>query len=209
MSQRTPDQEFARYIKLALVAFAICFIYFIIADIRMPMTPQARVYHQVTQISPQINGPINEVLVKNNQTVKEGQVLFVIDETPYLIALEKRTQPQTDIDAIASPTLVHIPCVGHQRILLLPESDIHFAYSDVAGVHVRSLEQQADTQLTLKTLEERTALVRCHRQYLVRLSCVAEIKLLDNGLATLLMKTGDSVPVSRRYLKKLKSLLTL
>ena len=89
MSQRTPDQEFARYIKLALVAFAICFIYFIIADIRMPMTPQARVYHQVTQISPQINGPINEVLVKNNQTVKEGQVLFVIDETPYLIALEK------------------------------------------------------------------------------------------------------------------------
>ncbi|MEC9277359.1 MAG: LytTR family transcriptional regulator DNA-binding domain-containing protein, partial [Pseudomonadota bacterium] len=41
------------------------------------------------------------------------------------------------------------------------------------------------------------------------LSCVAEIKLLDNGLATLLMKTGDSVPVSRRYLKKLKSLLTL
>ncbi len=89
MSQRTPDQEFARYIKLALVAFAICFIYFIIADIRMPMTPQARVYHQVTQISPQINGPINEVLVKNNQTVKEGQVLFIIDETPYLIALEK------------------------------------------------------------------------------------------------------------------------
>ena len=55
----------------------------------MPMTPQARVYHQVTQISPQINGPINEVLVKNNQTVKEGQVLFIIDETPYLIALEK------------------------------------------------------------------------------------------------------------------------
>ena len=92
---------------------------------------------------------------------------------------------------------------------MLPESDIHFAYSDVAGVHVRSLEQQADTQLTLKTLEERTALVRCHRQYLVRLSCVGEIKLLDNGLATLLMKTGDSVPVSRRYLKKLKSLLTL
>ena len=130
-----------------------------------------------------------------------------LDKT--LARLKKRTQPQTDIDAIASPALVHIPCVGHQRILLLPESDIQFAYSDVAGVHVRSLEQQADTQLTLKTLEERTALVRCHRQYLVRLSCVAEIKLLDNGLATLLMKTGDSVPVSRRYLKKLKSLLTL
>ena len=63
-----------------------------------------------------------------------------LDKT--LARLKKRTQPQTDIDAIASPTLVHIPCVGHQRILLLPESDIHFAYSDVAGVHVRSLEHK-------------------------------------------------------------------
>ncbi|WP_409049198.1 LytTR family transcriptional regulator DNA-binding domain-containing protein [Alteromonas sp. BL110] len=61
--------------------------------------------------------------------------------------------------------------------------------------------------MTLKNLEERTALVRCHRQYLVRLSCVAEIKLLDNGLATLLRTTVNSIPVSRRYLKKLKSLL--
>ena len=56
MSERTPDQAFARYVKLALVAFAVCFIYFVVADIRMPMTPQARVYHQVTQISPQLNG---------------------------------------------------------------------------------------------------------------------------------------------------------
>ena len=82
MSQRTPDQEFARYIKLALVAFAICFIYFIIADIRMPMTPQARVYHQVTQISPQINGPINEVL---GATVKETiPTLVVMPSAPHV-----------------------------------------------------------------------------------------------------------------------------
>ena len=87
MSERTPDQAFARYVKLALVAFAACFVYFVVADIRMPMTPQARVYHQVTQISPQLNGPITKVLVSNNQYVKKGQVLFENDDTPYQNAL--------------------------------------------------------------------------------------------------------------------------
>ena len=81
------------------------------------------------------------------------------------------------------------------------------AYSDLAGVHIKTASQQSDTQLTLKTLEQKTSLVRCHRQYLVRLNSVSEIKLLDNGLASLITHAGDSIPVSRRYLKKLKDAL--
>ena len=126
-----------------------------------------------------------------------------------LAKLKKRTQPLKVIETVASPTLSIIPCAGHQRILLVPEADIEFAFSDVAGVHVKTASQQADTQLTLKTLEQKTTLVRCHRQYLVRLSQVAEIKLLDNGLAILHMRCGESIPVSRRYLKKLKDGLQL
>ena len=38
--------------------------------------------------------------------------------------------------------------------------------------------QAASTQLTLKTLEEKTPLVRCHRQYLVSIKAISEIKLL-------------------------------
>ena len=38
------------------------------------------------------------------------------------------------------------------------------------------------TDLTLKVIEERTPLVRCHRQYLVNVDCIDEIRLLENGL---------------------------
>ncbi|KFK66650.1 hypothetical protein JS85_24765, partial [Vibrio vulnificus] len=63
--------------------------------------------------------------------------------------------------------------------------------------------------LTLKVLEEKTSLVRCHRQYLISIKAISEIKLLENGLAEIITKTGFEVPVSRRYLKLLKEMLGL
>ena len=61
------------------------------------------------------------------------------------------------------------------------------------------------TQLTLKVFEEKTPLVRCHRQYLISPKAIAEIELLDTG-AEVTTHSGDKVPVSRRYLKSLKQL---
>ncbi|MEG3766220.1 two-component system response regulator BtsR [Alteromonas sp. 14N.309.X.WAT.G.H12] len=118
--------------------------------------------------------------------------------------LQKRSQPQAALETITPATLTHIPCSGHQRVLIIPEAEIEMAFSDLAGVHIKTSRQQADTQLTLKTLEQKTSLVRCHRQYLVRMSAISEIKLLDNGLGTIFTHSGETIPVSRRYLKKLK-----
>lgn len=118
--------------------------------------------------------------------------------------LQKRSRPQAELETITPATLTHIPCSGHQRVLIIPEAEIEIAFSDLAGVHIKTAQQQADTQLTLKTLEQKTSLVRCHRQYLVRMSRIAEIKLLENGLGTIITHSGEKIPVSRRYLKKLK-----
>ncbi|EAZ73321.1 response regulator [Vibrio cholerae NCTC 8457] len=49
--------------------------------------------------------------------------------------------------------------------------------------------------------------MRCHRQYLVNLKAIREIKLLENGLAEMITHAGHKVPVSRRYLKELKEML--
>lgn len=85
----TPDQKFARYVKVSLVGFIVVFFYYIVADVWLPVTPQARVYHPVVQISPQINGRVTDVLVSNNQSVKAGDVLFEIDKNTYQLALEQ------------------------------------------------------------------------------------------------------------------------
>lgn len=85
----TPDQKFSRYVKVSLTGFVLIFIYYLIADLFLPVTPQARVYHRVVQVSPQISGRVTNVLVSNNQQVKAGDTLFKIDPGPYNLALEQ------------------------------------------------------------------------------------------------------------------------
>lgn len=106
--------------------------------------------------------------------------------------------------------LKFIPCTGHSRIYLLQMSEVAFVSSRMSGVFVTSSEgKEGFTELTLRTLENRTPLLRCHRQYLVNMAHLKEIKLEDNGQAELLLRNGQTVPVSRRYLKNLKEALGL
>jgi len=117
-------------------------------------------------------------------------------------------QPLPDPTRIAQP-LRSIPCSGHNRILLLPLGEVEFVHSDLAGNKVVSAQQQGTTELTLRTLEEKTGFVRCHRQYLLNPGQIREILLLDGGLAEVVTQGGHKVPVSRRYLKPLKELLEI
>lgn len=120
------------------------------------------------------------------------------------LAKLKRELRQPDYTPLISEMLELIPCSGHNRILLLSPADIELAHSDLSGVHIVTKDTKATTQLTLKVLEEKTPLIRCHRQYLVHPQAIREIKLLDNGLAEITTQHGQQVPVSRRYLKEIK-----
>lgn len=106
--------------------------------------------------------------------------------------------------------LKFIPCTGHSRIYLLQMDDVAYVSSRLSGVYVTSHEgKEGFTELTLRTLESRTPLMRCHRQYLVNMAHLKEIRFEDNGQAELLLREGHTVPVSRRYLKNLKEALGL
>lgn len=105
--------------------------------------------------------------------------------------------------------LRQIPCSGRNRIFLLKLDEVEYIYSDASGVQVVGLEKQGLTELTLKVLQERTPLVRCHRQYLVNLDQIAEIHFLETGAAEIEMRSGKHVPVSRRHLRHVKESLGL
>lgn len=85
----TPEQKFASWIKLSIFTFVILFAYFLLADINMPLTPQAMATRVVTKVAPRVSGQIIAVNVNNNQAVQKDDVLFCIDPTPYLLAVEK------------------------------------------------------------------------------------------------------------------------
>ena len=106
--------------------------------------------------------------------------------------------------------LKFIPCSGHSRIYLLQMDDVAFISSRMSGVYVTSSDgKEGFTELTLRTLESRTPLLRCHRQYLVNMAQLREIRLEENGQAELILRNGLTVPVSRRYLKSLKEAIGL
>lgn len=121
--------------------------------------------------------------------------------------LKSQQISKEQVAAITPPCLDQVPCIGLNRIVIIPTKDVEFAYSDISGVHVQTHEQKATSQLTLKILEEKTNLVRCHRQFLVNISAIKEIKLLENGLAEIITVSDHPIPVSRRYLKTLKEML--
>jgi membrane fusion protein, multidrug efflux system len=54
-----------------------------------PQTDDATVRANFVGIAPQVNGHIVELHVHDNQLVKEGDLLFLIDPRPYKIALER------------------------------------------------------------------------------------------------------------------------
>lgn len=52
-------------------------------------TDNAQIKQDIVSVSPQVNGPIVDVFVKNGARVKQGEVLFQIDPQPYRVALEQ------------------------------------------------------------------------------------------------------------------------
>ncbi|PKF63553.1 two-component system response regulator YehT [Psychromonas sp. psych-6C06] len=120
----------------------------------------------------------------------------------------KGATQMADYQPLTSEPLSLIPCAGFNRYLLLKPCEIEVAYSDQSGVHI--ICDKADNSahksctLSLKVLEEKTELLRCHRQYLIHPDAIREIRMLDNSLAEIITNSGAVAPVSRRYLKILK-----
>ncbi|WP_277656526.1 two-component system response regulator BtsR [Seleniivibrio woodruffii] len=125
--------------------------------------------------------------------------------------LEKiiRSLEKGEIPSYERKDLTRIPCSLINTIKLVDLTEIEYIYSDMTGVHAVTAGKEYLTDLTLKLIECRTELFRCHRQYLVNLAKIDRIVLNGNFSADAYTASGRVVPVSRRYLKLLKDALGL
>lgn len=106
--------------------------------------------------------------------------------------------------------LKYIPCTGHSKIYLFNPDEVLFINSRIAGNYVTTMDgQDYITDLTLQTLEARTDFVRCHRQYLINMLKLKEIRFNTRGQPHLVLSNGAVIPVSRRHFKDLKARLSL
>ncbi len=102
----TPEQKFARWVRVSIASFLLMFIYFVVADIWIPLTPDSTVMRVVTPVSPRVSGYVAAVHVHNNSQVKRGDLLFELDDTPFRnkveaaqIALEQARLSNQQLDA--------------------------------------------------------------------------------------------------------------
>ncbi len=116
----------------------------------------------------------------------------------------RRMLKEPERPTYTAPAIKRIPCVSLQRIKLIALADVEFVRSDIAGVYVVTSDGEFFTDLTLKVIESRTGLVRCHKQFLVNIDRVDEIAPHENQSAAIRMCSGKIVPVSRRFFRKLK-----
>jgi len=139
-------------------------------------------------------------------------LLKPIDPDRLELTLKRLRRDRTPSAALftAAAPLKQIPCPGHQRVLLIKIDDVEYATSRTAGVYVTTTEgTEHFTELTLRTLEEKTPFLRCHRQYLVNPEQIKEISFLETGAVEILTRNNRRIPVSRRLLGELKEKLGL
>ncbi|MCB1911987.1 MAG: two-component system response regulator BtsR [Rhodocyclaceae bacterium] len=139
-------------------------------------------------------------------------LLKPIDPARLDITLKRLRRDRTPTPALfdAAAPLKQVPCPGHQRVLLIKVEDIEYATSKAGGVYVTvSNGSEHFTELTLRTLEEKTPFLRCHRQYLVNPDQIKELSFLEAGTVEIVTRNNHHVPVSRRLLGELKEKLGL
>src|SRR3984893_18518055 len=94
-SRRTIIRNLRMAIVLAAVALGLVTLF---ETNRQPRTDDAEVFANFIGIAPQVEGPIVRLSVRDNQFVKKGELLYVIDERPYQYALERALSEQAALD---------------------------------------------------------------------------------------------------------------
>ena len=85
-----------------------------------PATIQGR---QVVELYPQVSGTISKLLVKEGERVKQGQVLFVIDQVPYQAALRTETA-----NVSAAQAQVDVAQLGYDSKVILFNEEVISEY---------------------------------------------------------------------------------
>src|SRR5262249_53490661 len=88
-----------RYIGLGIVVGAVVLAVVVVRRVlRHPQTDDAVVMADIIGVVPQVSGTITELHVKDNQPVKQGDLLMVIDPRPYEFAVQRARADVSSLD---------------------------------------------------------------------------------------------------------------
>lgn len=83
---------------------------------RQPRTDDAEVFANFIGIAPVVEGPVTKLAVNDNQFVKQGDLLYEIDDAPYRYALENAKSQQAALEGQIANEERHISSQGSAAI---------------------------------------------------------------------------------------------
>ena len=92
-------QSYGRVFTVSMVLLAVValiVVYFV--SIRRPQTDDAEIFANYIGIAPVVEGPILHLNVSDNQRVKQGDLLFEIDDRPYKYAVDRAVSDQASLE---------------------------------------------------------------------------------------------------------------
>jgi membrane fusion protein, multidrug efflux system len=93
-----PQQRLGRILSISIIAAAVITGLLVIDQTNNhPRTDDAEVFANFIGIAPQVDGPITQLPVKDNEFIEQGGLLFQIDPRPYEYALQKA---KSDLDTL-------------------------------------------------------------------------------------------------------------
>ncbi|WLB51979.1 HlyD family secretion protein [Bradyrhizobium japonicum] len=108
---RSPKVSRRQRTLLFLLAVAATVLAWCLSGYLFAYTDDAYVTSDVVSITPEVNGPIEAVHVKDNEWVERGTLLFTINPVPFRLAVERaraeeaRTEAQLPVDRAQSQVL--------------------------------------------------------------------------------------------------------
>ena len=93
-----PSKHLGRIVSISIIAGALITGLLVVNETnRNPRTDDAEVFANFIGIAPQVDGPITQLAVQDNAFIKQGDLLFQIDQRPYEYALAKA---RSDLDVL-------------------------------------------------------------------------------------------------------------
>jgi len=140
---RFSGKQLGRWISVGIVVGAVVLGLVVLYHINYyPRTDDAEVLANFIGIAPQVEGPLVRLNVHDNQFVKQGELLFEIDERPYQYALERAISDQAALEGQISDEQRRIAALV--SAVSVAQANIGSAQADVTRWAAAVDQAQAD-----------------------------------------------------------------
>ena len=147
-----------RVLVTAIIVAAACGVAWKLWDENMndPWTRDAHVRADIVGVTPDVSGPVADVLVRDNQAVQKGDVLFQIDRQRFAIALDQAKAAVEGKQATLDQARRNLDRLKRLTTSVVSAQQIEEAKSLVAEVESDSLQAVAERDLAQLNLDRST-----------------------------------------------------